>query len=130
MGANRLDTCNSTQMMYSHAVTRTSAHRTNTMMIAATHGVPLAVAMRSTVALVDADTGRIDTTPQMTRGIPAPVGWDRDTRSHPRCPTHGGLSPTDVPASDMDVRTMLGVGEERQGGKTRRSGDACDSLVL
>lgn len=31
---------------------------------------------------------------------------------------------------DMDVRTILGVGEERQGGRTRPSGDACDSLVL
>lgn len=28
------------------------------------------------------------------------------------------------------MRMILGVGEERQGEKTRRSGDACDSLVL
>lgn len=31
---------------------------------------------------------------------------------------------------DTDVRTILGVGEELQGERSRRSGDACDSLVL
>ncbi len=54
--------------------------------------------------------------------------WGLDIHSRSR--TRDGLRPKDAPVDDTDVRTILGVGEGRQGGKTRPSGDACDSLVL
>lgn len=57
----------------------------------------------------------------------APAAWVRDTRSSPIL---ADRIRKDVPARDGDVRMDLSVGEERQGEKTRRSGDACDSLYL
>lgn len=57
----------------------------------------------------------------------APAAWVRGTRNSP---TLADRTRRDVPAGDGDVRTVLAVGEGRQGEKTRRSGDACDSLFL
>lgn len=73
-----------------------------------------------------ADTQWTDTTSLTRTETPAPARWVRDTRSSPIL---ADRIRKDVPA-DGDVRKGLGVGEERQGEKTRRSGDACDSLYL
>lgn len=64
----------------------------------------------------------------MTQEIWGPGGWDLGIRNHSR--TRDDPMLKHAPVDDMDVRTVLEVGEERQGGMTRRSGDACDSLVL
>lgn len=89
---------------------------------------PTGVVTNSTAASVAVGTGRTDKTWPMTRARWGRAGSDRDIHIHP--PIRDDPMPTDVPVDDMGVRTILGVGEERQGGRTRPSGDACDSLVL
>lgn len=109
-----------------HGVTQRSVHRMSKR-IAVTIAAPIVAVEHSMVDLVASGTVRIDKTLRMTLGIPGPVGWDRDIHTPHHCLIHDGLI---VPARNTDVRMMFVVGEERQGGKTRRSGDACDSLVL
>lgn len=91
-------------------------------------GAPTGVVTSNMAASVAAGTGRTDRTWRTTREKWERAASDRGIHTHP--PIRDDPMPTDVPVDDMDVRTILGVGEERQGGRTRPSGDACDSLVL
>lgn len=101
-------------------------HRTNKTIVATTVA-PIAAAKHSMVGWAVLDMALTDKKLQMRQGKPGQAGSDRDIHNPRHCPTHGGLI---VPATSTDVRTRFVVGEGRQGGKTRRSGDACDSLVL
>lgn len=120
-GAGPPGTGNCSPTMCCHAGTRSSEDHTSTP-IAAT----IAVAAPRNTAGSAADTPRTDTTSPTRTETPAPTRWVRDTRSSPIL---ADRIRKDVPA-DGGVRTGLGVGEGRQGEKTRRSGDACDSLYL
>lgn len=110
-----------------HAVTQESVHHMMNKMMGVRSAGPIAAAEHSRAGLAVLGTGRIDKMSQMRLEKPGRVEWDQDTHNPRRCPIHGAPI---VPARNTDVRTMILVGEERQGGKTRRSGDACDSLVL
>ena len=121
-----LDRCRWKPTRYFHEANLRCAPRTNTSTEAMTVG-PVAAEMNSTVGSVAEDMAPIETKPPRTPERWERAGWGRDIHNHSRI--RGDLL-KGVPVDDMDVRTILEVGEERQGGKTRRSGDACDSLVL
>lgn len=89
---------------------------------------PTGAVKNSMAESVGVGTGRTDMRWPMMLVILGRAGWDRGIHNHSQI--RDGPMPTDVPVDDMDVRTILGVGEERQGGRTRPSEDACDSLVL
>lgn len=81
-------------------------------------------------AFVGVDTVRIDRKWQMTPGTQVRAASGQDIRNH-HSRTHDDRSLGDVPAAaDMDVRTVLEVGERLQDGRSRRFGNVCDSLVL
>lgn len=89
---------------------------------------PTGVVTNNMAASVAAGMGPTDRMWPMTREKSGRAGSDRGIHNH--CQIRDDPMPTDVPVDDMDVRTILEVGEARQGGRTRRSGGACDSLVL
>lgn len=102
-------------------------HRTNKTTVETP--VEVVVVVRNNKAAPDAvGTARTGRMWPMTQEIWGLAGWDLGIRNHSQ--TRDGPMLKHAPVDDMDVRTVLEVGEERQGGMTRRSGDACDSLVL
>lgn len=102
-------------------------HRTN-MRTAEKPGEVVVVVKNNKAAPDAVDTARTGRMWPMTQEIWGPAGWDLGIRNHSQ--TRDDPMLKHAPVDDMDVRTVLEVGEERQGGMTRRSGDACDSLVL
>lgn len=122
MGAGPPGTGSWTRTMRSHAGTRNSGDHTGTSVGATLAGV----APRSTAGSVG-HTRRTGRTSPTRRETPAPSAWARDIRSSPIL---ADRTRKDVPAGNGVVRMILWVGEGGQGAKTRRSGDACDSLYL
>lgn len=84
-----------------------------------------AMAVVEGIGWIDKTLSRMQGKRELTRlDLDTRIGWgyhqSRDDRR---------LRLSDVVAVDMDVRTDLAAGEERQDGKTRPYGDVCDSLV-
>lgn len=127
VGAGLAGAYNLMQTKCFHEATQTCEHRTNTTTVEKP-AVVVEVVRNNKAAPDAADTARTGRMWPMTQEIWGPAGWDLGIRNHSR--TRDGQTLKHAPADDMDVRTVLEVGEERQGGMIRRSGDACDSLVL
>lgn len=127
VGADLAGACNLTQTRCFHEATQTCEHRTN-MTTVEKPGEVVVVVKNNKAALDVAGTARTGRMWPTTQEIWGPAGWDLGIRNH--FPTLDGPMLKHAPADDVDVRTVLEVGEVRQGGMARRSGDACDSLVL
>lgn len=121
-GAGRPGTGNCSPTMCCHAGTRNSGDHTSTPAVAMFAGA----APHNTAGWVE-DRRWTDKRSPTRTATTVPAAWVRGTRSSP---TLADRIRKDVPAGDGDVRMGLAVGEGRQGEKTRRSGDACDSLYL
>lgn len=127
VGADLAGACSLTRTRCFHGATQRCEHRTNTTTVEKP-GEVVVVVKNNKAAPDAAGTARTGRMWPMTQEIWEPAGWDLGIRNHSR--TRDDPMLKHAPVDDMDVRTVLEVGEERQGGMTRRSGDACDSLVL
>lgn len=126
--ANPPGRCNWTPTTCFREASPRCAPRTSMPIVERTDAPTGAVTNSTAASVAVVGTGRIDRTWPTTLERSGRAGSDPGIRNH--SPIRDDPMPTDVPVDDMDVRTILGVGEERQGGRTRPSGDACDSLVL